>query len=117
MRRIGPRCLALAAALDLTACAQRTRDIAPAAVDPAMFAGATCSELVHERARRSQQLIFAGLAQEGVADDDRTRTMGAPTPTGTLFEGDRAEEIARLKGELYAASGQMKAMNCGPDYQ
>lgn len=114
---IGARCALLALAFSLGACAQQTRDIPPAVVDPSLFIGATCSELVAERARRSQALIFAGLAQDRTSDDDRTRTLGVPTPMGTIFEGDSAAEVARLKGELHALNAQLRVMNCGPDYR
>lgn len=119
LRRIDriARGVAFALVLVLGGCAKQTRDIEAAAVDPAIFVGATCSQLVAERAKRSQALIFAGLAQDQVSADDRVRTFGAPTPMGTLFEGDREDEVARLKGELHAANAQMIVMNCGPDYR
>jgi hypothetical protein len=82
-----------------------------------MFVGKSCSQLVAERARLSQALIFAGLAQDQVSADDQMRTLGAPTPVGTLFDGDREPEVARLKGELHAVYAQMIVMRCGPDYR
>ncbi len=101
----------------LGACAKQTRDIPPAIVEPSLFIGGTCSELVAERAKRSQALVFAGLAQDQTSQDDRTRTLGVPTPMGTIFEGDHEAEVARLKGELRALNAQLRAMNCGPDYR
>jgi len=108
---------AAAAALGLSACAKTAWDIEPAPVDPALFAGADCPQLVARRARISQALIFAGSAQDQIAADDRTRTLGAPTPMGTLFEGDREPEVARLKGELHAVNAQMDMLRCGPDFR
>ncbi|MBY6240569.1 hypothetical protein [Methylosinus sp. Sm6] len=108
---------ALGLAAALAACAKPAHEIAPTPIDPVMFAGKSCSQLVAARARRSQALIFAGMAQNQVSDDDRMRTLGVPTPVGTLFDGDREPEVARLKGELHAIGAQMIVMNCGPDYR
>ena len=109
--------LALAAALGLSACAKTTLDIEPAPVDPALFAGADCAQLVARRARIAQALIFAGSAQDQLAADDRMRTLGVPTPMGTPFDDDREPQIARLKGELHAVNAQMDAQRCGPDFR
>lgn len=109
-------CACCLAAL-LGACARPTSEIVAAAADPAMFEGMTCSQLVGQRARRSQALIFAGMAQDQVSADDGMRTLGVPTPVGTLFDGDREPEVARLKGELHAVDAQLIEMRCGPDYR
>jgi hypothetical protein len=109
--------VALAAALGLSACAKTTLEIEPAPVDPALFVGADCPHLVARRARISQALIFAGSAQDQLAADDRTRTLGVPTPMGTPFDDDREPQIARLKGELHAVNAQMDAQRCGRDFQ
>lgn len=111
------RCAILALSVGLGACAQRTRDIEAIVVDPSPFLALTCPQLVAARARRAQALIFSGLAQDQTSQDDRTRTFGVPTPMGTIFEGDRGDEIARLKGELRALNEQMIVMNCAPDYR
>lgn len=111
------RCVALALLFSLGACAKQTREIQPAIVDPTLFYGLSCSELVAARAKRSTALIFTASAQDQLAADDKVRTLGIPTPMGTLFEEDREADVARLKGELRAATAQMKAMNCGPDYR
>ncbi|PWB82587.1 MAG: hypothetical protein C3F11_11060 [Methylocystaceae bacterium] len=111
------RCALLALAFGLGACAERTRDIPAAVVDPSPFIGPTCSQLVAARAARSRALIFSGLAQDQTSEDDATRTIGVPTPMGTIFGRDREAEIARLKGELRALNAQMSEMNCGPDYR
>lgn len=108
---------ALAAALGLSACAKPTREVEPLPADPALFVGYDCAQLVARRARISQALIFAGSAQDQIAADDRIRTLGVPTPMGTLFEGDREAEIARLKGELHAVNAQMETQRCGPDFR
>ncbi|WP_245258394.1 hypothetical protein [Methylosinus sp. LW4] len=117
--RILPRraAVALAAALGLSACAKTTLEIEPAPVDPALFVGVDCAQLVARRARISQALIFAGSAQDQLAADDRTRTLGVPTPMGTPFDDDREPQIARLKGELHAVNAQMDAQRCGPDFR
>lgn len=109
--------LTLGSAAALAACARPAHEIEPAPIDPAMFMERTCSELAHERARRSRKLIFAGMAQDQVSADDNMRTLGVPTPVGTIFDGDREPEVARLKGELHAVNAQMVEMNCGPDYR
>jgi hypothetical protein len=117
LSKVGRLLFALGLAAQLGACARRTSEIEAVAVDPAMFEGMTCSQLVAQRARRSQALIFAGMAQDQVSADDGMRTLGVPTPVGTLFDGDREPEVARLKGELHAVNAQLIAMRCGPDYR
>lgn len=109
--------LTLGFAAALSACARPAHEIEPAPIDPVMFMGKSCSELAHQRARRSRALIFAGMAQDQVSADDNMRTLGVPTPVGTIFDGDREPEVARLKGELHAVNAQMIEMNCGPDYR
>jgi hypothetical protein len=106
----------LALSLIVAACAKQTRYIQPAVVDPSIFAYATCSQLLTERGKRSQALVFAGFAQDETSSQDRIRILGAPTPMGTIFEGDNEVEISRLKGELRALDAQMLIMNCGADY-
>jgi hypothetical protein len=113
--KAGPVLAALGLAM-LCACARATREIAPAIVDPTMFEGQSCIQLAYERARRSKALIFTGMAQDQVSEDDSTRTLGIPTPMGSVFEDDREPEIARLKGELHAVNARMRAMGCIPDY-
>ena len=110
-----PVCFALASLV--VGCARPMRDIEPNFVDANRFAGASCSQLVAERARRARALIFSGLQQDQISQDDRTRTLGAPTPMGTLFEDDVEPEIARLKGELRAIDTMHAIMNCGSDYR
>ncbi|MBI3275092.1 MAG: hypothetical protein HYZ60_03930 [Methylocystis sp.] len=107
-------CLALM--LVLAACATRTRDIEPDIVDPAVFAGATCAQLVSARAKRSEALIFAGLEQDHTRLEDKVGVLGAPMLMGTLFHWRNDFEIARLKGELRALDALL-ATNCGPIYR
>jgi len=110
-----PVCFALASLV--VGCARPMRDIEPNFVDANRFAGASCSQLVAERARRARALIFSGLQQDQISQDDRARTFGAPTPMGTLFEDDVEPEIARLKGELRAIDTMHAIMICGSDYR
>lgn len=106
----------LALSLVVSDCAKQTRYIQPAIVDPSIFAYATCSQLLTERAKRSQALIFSGIAQDETSSQDRLRILVVPTPMGTIFEGDNEVEISRLKGELRALDAQMLIMNCGAGY-
>lgn len=104
-------------ALLVAGCARPSQEIEPRFVDANLFAGANCSQLVAERARRSRALIFSALEQDQISQDDRIRTLGVPTPMGTLFEGGVEPEIARLKGELRAINAMHAMMNCGADYR
>jgi hypothetical protein len=101
----------------LAGCAKRTFEITPDQTDPKEFFGMTCSELVAERAKTSQALIFSGLAQDQISDDDKMRTLGIPTPMGSLFNEGRENQIARLKGKVRAINANMSALRCGPDYR
>jgi len=103
-----------ACALALGACAKRTRDIEPALLLRDPFAGAACPALLATRARLSQALIFYGLEQDQISADDRTRTLGVPTPMGTGPEGDNETKIALLKGELVVLEDDV-ARTCGPN--
>jgi hypothetical protein len=98
-----------------SACSKRIEEIEPASISAGEFAGMTCSQLVSEQARKTRALIFAELAQERVIADDRIRTFGVPTPMGSLFNEDRTESIARLKGQL-ASIRMLLSRECGPDY-
>lgn len=101
----------------LLACARPTVDIEPVPIDPRIYFGRACSELVEERARRTQALIFVGLIQDQISEDDRTRTLGIPTPMGSEFNESKADQVARLKGEVRAIGSALASLNCGPDYR
>jgi hypothetical protein len=92
-------------------------DIAPAPTDAGAFLGATCPELATKRAKRMQALVFSGMVQDHISDEDKTRTLGIPTPMGSLFDESRENQIARLKGELHAIDAGLASLNCEPDYR
>jgi hypothetical protein len=101
----------------LAGCARRAAEIEPLPAPPQAFAGANCMDLVALRAKRSQALIFLGMAQDQLSEDDSTRTLGVPTPHGVLFGTDREPDIAALKGELHALNRAMRDKGCIPDYR
>lgn len=110
LRRMAKATALAAAALGVSACmAKRPSEIEPASVDPTAYAELDCTRLVERRARIAQSLIFASLAQDHLADADKVRTLGVPTPMGSAFEDDREAEVARLKGELRAIDARLRA--------
>jgi hypothetical protein len=111
------RALSILVAALLASCAAPMREIppAPGAVYPDR--NASCERLVRERALRSERLIFLGLRQDKLAEDDRTRALFIPTPIGSPFDPDYSIDIARLKGEIGAITREMIGKRCSGDYQ
>jgi|GEM_PF-4303253 len=97
---------------DLTGCAPRASQIAPALMDPYAYQAATCRELDEMKAKTQRDRIYADLAQDRQYDDDRTRTFGVPTPMATLFEESSAPLTARIKGDSLAINTQLERSGC-----
>jgi len=106
--------LTLPIALSLGACAAPARDIEAAAVDGLLYERTACADLSAKRAQLARDYVFASLKQNQVSFDDRVRTLGVPTLFGTVFDGSNAEEVGRLKGELYAIKKGMSGSGCLP---
>lgn len=104
--------LALWGCHSLAACAKSHEGIAPAPVDPALYADLSCPQLGRVHARAMRDLLLTEIVQDGYYRADRTRTFGVPTPMATLFGDSRAEEVARLKGKTEAMATQLRQASC-----
>ena len=104
--------LLLLTLLALGACMPPTRAIGPAFIDPRLYAGVNCQQLVALRARAMRGLTFSGLAQDQLHRDDHIRTFGAPTPMATIFDESREPDVSALKGELLALNERLTQMDC-----
>jgi hypothetical protein len=112
MRRIFTLPGATLIALVLAGCAPRANQIAPAIMDPAAYANATCRELSYMLARARRDLIYADMAQDQQYFDDRTRTFGVPTPMATLFEPGLVGETAQAKADTLVIKAQLERSGC-----
>lgn len=108
--------LALAVAWSISGgCARRADEIAPSHQSPIIVSNGSCSVLDRARAGVAERLIFASIAQNQVAREDRERLFGiAPSGFGTMFRGDRSEEIASLKAQLAAIEMERTMLGCAP---
>lgn len=111
-RPISTLVTALALPLLIAGCALRHDQIAPAPIDPAAYAQASCEQLSRMQAKSQRSLIFAEIAQDKYYEEDRTRTFGVPTPMATLFGEGEAAQVARLKGDTIALSAQLGRAGC-----
>lgn len=105
--------LLLSIACALTSCA-RTTDEIPATFNEAGYVdAASCPQLFDRRARLQEQLVFAGIAQNQVAREDRERLFGVvPSMFGTFFRGDESRKVGALKGEMTTLDLQLVATGC-----
>jgi len=99
-------------ALLLSACAPRASEVAPIFAAQTRDFGHDCEALAAARARVTSRLVFASLRQNDMSDADRARTLGFPTPLGTLFEENREFELGRLKGDLVEINQQILGNKC-----
>lgn len=98
--------------LALAGCAPRANQIAPAIMDPAAYANATCRELGYMADRARRDLIYADMAQDQQYADDRTRTFGVPTAMATLFERGLVGETAQAKADTLVIKAQLERSGC-----
>jgi len=103
----------LICALALFGCARVAQDIEPICIDAPIFAGMSCGQLFARRAELQEKLVFAGLRQDQIHDDDYTRTLGVPMLFGTIFEGNDEEKIGLLKGETIVLDAEISRTGCG----
>lgn len=112
MRRPAMLILSFSLMTGLAACAVTHGEIAPAPIPPEAYAPASCRQLALMRAKTMRSLTLASIIQDQHYADDRTRTFGVPTPMATIFDEDRAPEVARLKGESLALTAQLENAGC-----
>ena len=109
---------ALATTMILSACADKSAEIAPAYVSPNYFAPMNCTQLRGEAEAVSSRAQAAMAAQDRKASNDAAATaVGAILFWPALFmikgDGASAAEVARLKGEMQAIQAVNNSRNCG----
>jgi hypothetical protein len=96
-------------------CAKRAEEIAPSHQGAIVAAEGNCMVLDRARAGAAERLIFASIAQNQVAREDREHLFGiAPSGFGVMFRGDRSEEVAALKARLAAIDVERTVSGCSP---
>lgn len=96
-------------------CAKRADEIVPSYASDITDVGGNCAVFDRMRSRAAERLIFASIAQNQVAREDRERLFGmTPSMFGTLFRGDRAEEVADLKTRIAEIDLQRSLYGCVP---
>ena len=102
----------------LTACAQKSEDIAGAYVSPLSYQGMNCRQIETEARRVSARVSEVSGVQDKNAANDAVATGVALVlfwPAAFFVKGNRenAGELARLKGELEALEQASNTRKCG----
>ena len=117
-RKLAAPAIALALSFLTAACAKPADEIAPSNLEFSPPPLPDCAVLMSHRAKAAEQLIFASIAQNQVAREDRERLFGvAPSMFGTLFRGDMSTRVADLKSELAEVEIQLTASGCPALYR
>lgn len=114
-------CLA-AAAMALSACAQKSEKIAAAYVSPLTYQDYSCSQIRQEAVRVSARASELSGVQNKQAQNDAVATGVAIVlfwPAAFFIKGDKqsAAELGRLKGELETLEKVSIQKNCGIEFR
>lgn len=107
----------LLTALAVSACANKSDQIAAAYVSPNLYQQMSCPALAAEAQSVSNRAHAASAAQDKKASDDAVATgIGMVLFWPALFmvkgDGAGAAEVARLKGEMQAIEHANRVRNC-----
>lgn len=102
----------LCALLLLAGCAKQPGDIVAASVPADPYMRANCSELATQKADKQQQLDSLSSEQADVAHSDAVWMTMIHVPVASMTQGDNADAIARLKGEINAIDQANQARGC-----
>lgn len=110
------------AAVLLSGCATRPKDIAPAYVSTTGYQALTCEQLQEEATVVSSRAVAAAGAQERAANQDAAlTTVGVvlfwPAILFNKGDGAGAAEVSRLKGEMQAIETVSRQKDCGIVFQ
>jgi len=94
--------LAVAFSAVCFSCATAPENISPAYVSELSYMKYSCQQLAEEQERLVAALATAADAQRKARSSDIAGWIFLGMPVSTLSGGNRASEIARLKGELQA---------------
>lgn len=108
--------ICIASQLGVAACASHADNVSAAYVSPLQYKDYNCGQLRAELARISSRVREVSGAQNNTADKDAVATgVGLVLFWPALFfisGSDRAEELARLKGEYDAVEQAAIQKNC-----
>lgn len=114
--------LAVVSAMTLSACAEKSSDIAAAYVSPMQYSNYNCSQIASEAQRVSSRAAQAMGQQDKKADNDEAMmAIGMILFWPALFalngDSESAGEVARLKGEMEALEQASIQKDCGIEFQ
>lgn len=110
--------VAVAAALSLSGCAQKSEHIEAAYVSPIPYEGFSCRQIREEAQRVSTRSAEVMGVQDQKAEEDAVATGVALIlfwPAAFFVKGDEetAVEVANLKGQMNALQEVSEEKNCG----
>jgi hypothetical protein len=103
----------LCALLLLAGCARQPGDIVAVSVPTDPYMQMTCADLMAQKADKQQQLDALSDKQAEVASRDAGWVAIVHVPVASITEGDNADDIARLKGEVGAIDQAYRSKGCG----
>jgi hypothetical protein len=98
-------------ALLLSACAAPPESIAPSYVSPMSYSSFSCGDLTAESARVDAALTQASSQQEQAHGNDIVGVLMIGVPVSTLSGTNVAPQVASLKGQQEAISGEVRHLN------
>jgi hypothetical protein len=106
----------------LAACASKSADIAPTYISPVSYQSYSCEQLQQEAQGVSQRAVIASGQQDKARRGDVVKsTVGAVLfwPVLLFNEGDgqKANEVANLKGQMNAIQQASVQKQCGFQFQ
>jgi hypothetical protein len=108
----------LAVAIALAGCASKASDIKPAYISPVGYQDYTCNQLQREAQSVSKRAAIAAGQQDKARKNDSVKTAVGVViflPVVLLNEGDgqKANELANLKGQINAIQEASVQKKCG----
>ena len=104
-------------ALALTGCASKSEDISPSYVSPMNYQNYTCDQLIQEGRSVSSRAAIASGQQDKARSRDSVKTgvgivLFWPVLLFTDGDGQKAAELASLKGQMDAIEQAAIQKNC-----
>lgn len=111
-----------AAAIGIAGCASKSQDISASYISPVGYQNYTCDQLQQEAQGVSQRAAIAGGQQDRARRDDVVKTTVGVVlfwPALLFNEGDgqKANEVANLKGQMNAIQQAAVQKQCGFNFQ
>ena len=106
----------------LAGCASKSADISPSYISPVTYQNFTCEQLQMEAQGVSQRAAIASGQQDKARKNDVVKTTVGVVlfwPVLLFNEGDgnKANEVANLKGQMQAIEQASIQKNCGFKFQ